>query len=129
MNLAILGVQILLLPWLSGVLAAELPAEAHMRWPILTLAILGLLCVQVGIVCTLRLLGFTRRGEVFSPAARRWVDAIVWAFLGEQTQAAALNHMVVSGGTVSVTDAGCSACGSLASTAVRRKPWGSPESW
>lgn len=80
--LAILSVQTLLLPWLSGMLAAELPAEAHMRWPILTLAILGLLCVQLGIVCTLRLLGFTRRGEVFSPAARLWVDAIVWAFLG-----------------------------------------------
>ena len=45
------------------------------------LAIAGLVCVQVGIVCTVRLLGFTRRGEVFSPTALRWVDGIIGAFL------------------------------------------------
>ena len=39
--------QAVLLPWLSKEMARELPAEAYMRWPILTLAILGLLCVQV----------------------------------------------------------------------------------
>lgn len=52
-----------------------------MRWPILALAIAGLACVQVGIVCTVRLLGLTRRGEAFSSAALRWVDGIIWAFL------------------------------------------------
>ncbi len=79
--LVILLLQLIGLPWLSGVMAADLPEEAFMRWPILALAIIGLGCVQVSIVCTLRLLGFTRRGEVFSPPALRWVDGIVGAFL------------------------------------------------
>lgn len=76
-----LAVQLVGLPWLSGVLAAELPAEASMRWPILGLAIAGLVCVEVGIVCTLRLLGSTRSGEVFSTRSLRWVDGIIAAFL------------------------------------------------
>ena len=53
-----------------------------MRWPILTLAILGLVCVQVAIVCTLRLLGFTQDGRVFTPAAFRWVDGLIASFIG-----------------------------------------------
>lgn len=73
--------QLAVLPWLSGMFAAELPAEAHMRWPILGLAVAGLLCVEVAIVCTLRLLGVTRRGEVFSRSSLRWVDGIIAAFL------------------------------------------------
>ncbi len=77
----ILFLQLIGLPWLSGVLAEDLPGEAYMRWPILALAIIGLGCVQVGIVCTFRLLGFRRRGEVFSPRALRWVDGIITAFL------------------------------------------------
>lgn len=76
-----LVLQLVVLPWLSGVVAADLPAEAHMRWPILTLAILGLACVELGIVCTLRLLAITRRGEVFAPDSLRWVDGLLGAFL------------------------------------------------
>ncbi len=79
--LVIVVLQVIGLPWLSGIMAQDLPAEAHMRWPVLVLAIIGLGCVQVGIVCVLRLLGFTRRGEVFSRAALRWVDGIIGAFL------------------------------------------------
>ncbi|NMA76193.1 MAG: DUF2975 domain-containing protein [Actinomycetales bacterium] len=79
--LATAALQVLVLPWLSGEMAASLPDEAHMRWPILGLAIAGLLCVQVAIACTLRLLGVTRRGEVFSPSSLRWVDGIIGAFL------------------------------------------------
>lgn len=77
----IAALQVVGLPWLSGVMARELTDEAFMRWPILTLAILGLVCVQVGIVCTLRLLGFTRSDDVFSSRALRWVDGIIGAFL------------------------------------------------
>ncbi len=73
--------QLVVLPWLSEVMAEDLPGEAYMRWPILILAILGLGCVQVGIVCTLRLLGYMRRGQVFSARALRWVDGIIGSFL------------------------------------------------
>ena len=77
----ILALQILFLPWLSGEMAADLPAEAYMRWPILGLAIAGLVCVEVGIVCTLRLLGITRRGDLFTPQSLRWVFGLMIAFL------------------------------------------------
>jgi uncharacterized protein YhhL (DUF1145 family) len=78
--LVILLVQAVFLPWLSGEMARDLPAEAHMRWPILILAVLGLLCVQAVIVCTFRLLGFVRDGRVFTPSALGWVDGIIGAF-------------------------------------------------
>ena len=80
--LVIAVVQVVFLPWLSGEMARSLPGEAYMRWPILALAILGLLCVQVAIVCMLRLLGFTQDGRVFTPAAFRWVDGLIAAFIG-----------------------------------------------
>lgn len=76
----ILLAQAVLLPWLSGEMARDLPAEAHLRWPILTLAVLGLLCVQAVIVCTIRLLGFVRDDRVFTSGALGWVDGIVAAF-------------------------------------------------
>lgn len=79
--LFILFLQVVGLPWTSGVMAAEMPDEAFMRWPILILSILGLACVQVGLVCTFQLLGFTRRDEVFSLRALRWVDGIIGASL------------------------------------------------
>ncbi|MGM0386169.1 MAG: DUF2975 domain-containing protein [Actinomycetota bacterium] len=80
--LVIVVVQAVFLPWLSGVMARNLPGEAYMRWPILTLAILGLLCVQVAIVCTLRLLRFTQDGRVFTSTAFRWVDGLIASFIG-----------------------------------------------
>ena len=79
--LVLTAAQIVWLPWVSGEFAKESPAEAFMRWPILTLAICGLACVEVAIVCTLRLVRFTERGEVFSAEALRWVDGLRAAFL------------------------------------------------
>ena len=79
--LVILFLQVIGLPWLSGVVAEDLPEEAHMRWPILALSVMGLGCVQVGIICTLRLLGLTRQGDVFSPRSLRQVDVIIGSFL------------------------------------------------
>lgn len=40
-------------------------------------AVVGLLCVQVVIVCTWRLLDMVRADRIFSQAAFRWVDGIV----------------------------------------------------
>jgi hypothetical protein len=50
-------------------------------WTLLALAELELLCLQVVIVCTWRLLTMVRRDSIFSDASLPWVDAIVWAFV------------------------------------------------
>lgn len=76
----ILTAQVLL-PWLSGVVAEELPAEAYMRWPILAFAVLGLACAQVALVCTERLLSYVSRDAVFTSGALPWVNGIIAAFL------------------------------------------------
>ena len=73
-------VQVLFLPWLSGELAAGLPAEAHMRWPILALSIAGLACVQIGVLCVIALLTRIRRRTLFAPGTARWLDGLTAAF-------------------------------------------------
>lgn len=80
--LVILLVQAAYLPWLSGEVAGRLTAEAHMRWPILALSVLGLACVQAALVCTFQLLGLVRDQVVFSPDSLRWVDGLIGAFAG-----------------------------------------------
>ncbi len=79
--LLVLFAQIFFLPWASADYASWYPEVADMRWPILRLSIAGLVCVQVGIVCTMLLLGLTLDGDVFSRPALRWVDTIIGSFL------------------------------------------------
>ena len=59
----------------------ESPEAAHLLWPILVVAELGLVCVQVVIVCTWKLLTLVRKDSIFSDASFRWVNGIVWAFV------------------------------------------------
>ena len=44
--------QVMSLPGQFAHMAKESPEDAHLRWPLLTVAVLVLLCVQGGIVCT-----------------------------------------------------------------------------
>jgi hypothetical protein len=76
---AVLGCQTLALPRLSADMAREAPELADLRWPLLVVSVLGLLCVQVVIVCTWKLLTMVKNDRIFSDASLTWVDAIVWA--------------------------------------------------
>jgi len=60
-------------------MAEESPDQAHLRWPLTALAAFLILCVQVVVVCTWRLLTLVERDEIFSAGALRWVDGIVGA--------------------------------------------------
>ncbi|WNB84420.1 DUF2975 domain-containing protein [Cellulomonas sp. ATA003] len=51
----------------------------YLRWPLTTIGVLGLLCVEVVIVCTWKLLTMVEADRIFSTAAFSWVDGIVWA--------------------------------------------------
>lgn len=60
-------------------LAEAEPPLARLRWPLTAAAVAGLLCIQVVIVCTWRLLDMVRADRIFSRDAFAWVDGIVWA--------------------------------------------------
>lgn len=71
--------QLRILPETIGNMTKDSPDLAYLRWPILTVSVLGLLCVQVVIVCTWRLLTMVKEDRIFSEESLAWVDAIVWA--------------------------------------------------
>ena len=71
--------QTLSFPGQFAHMAEENPELAYLRWPLTALAVLELMCVQVVIVSTWKLLTMVRRDRIFSEAALAWVDAIVWA--------------------------------------------------
>lgn len=49
--------------------------------PLRVIAILGMVSVQVALVCVWRLVTMVRRGTVFSPAAFRYVDVVIGAIV------------------------------------------------
>lgn len=73
--------QLLLLPWLSGEMARAYPEIAHLRWPMLTAAVVGLGCFEVVLTSTWVLVGAVRTSRIFDPESLRWVDYIVWALI------------------------------------------------
>jgi hypothetical protein len=75
---ALLG-QIVSWPGQFASMAQEEPDLAHLRWPLTAVAVLALLCVEVVIVSTWKLLTMVKADRIFSRDAFAWVDAIVWS--------------------------------------------------
>lgn len=71
--------QTLSFPGQFAHMAEENPELAYLRWPLTALAVLELMCVQVVIVSTWKLLTMVKHDRIFSKGALAWVDAIVWA--------------------------------------------------
>jgi hypothetical protein len=71
--------QTLSLPGQFAHLAEEHPEDADLRWPLTALAVFFVLCVQVVLVATWKLLGLVQKDRIFSDAAFTWVDTIVGA--------------------------------------------------
>ncbi|XTZ15559.1 DUF2975 domain-containing protein [Micromonospora echinospora] len=69
------------LPGQFAHMAEESPDMAYLRWPMTAVAVFWVLCVQVVIVATWKLLTLVKHDRIFSDAALRWVDAIVWAII------------------------------------------------
>lgn len=67
------------LPGQFAHLAQEDPDAAVWRWPLTAVTVFWVLCVQVVVVCTWRLLSLVSSDRIFSDAALAWVDGIVWA--------------------------------------------------
>jgi hypothetical protein len=71
--------QTMSLPGQFAHMAEEEPELAYLRWPMTAVTVFLVLCAEVVVVCTWRLLDLVRDDRIFSDAAKGWVDAIVWA--------------------------------------------------
>jgi hypothetical protein len=74
-----LFVQVVMVPLLSIDLEESGRELAGARGPIVVIVVLGIVAVQVTVVCVWRLLTMVRRGTVFSSAAFRYVDVVFGA--------------------------------------------------
>jgi hypothetical protein len=73
--------QTLSLPGQFAYMAQESPADAYLRWPLTAVSVFWVLCVQVVIVATWKLLTMVKNDRIFTEASLVWVDAIVWAIV------------------------------------------------
>src|SRR3954467_7804052 len=73
--------QVMSLPGQFAYLAERHPDLAYLRWPMTAVTVFWVLCVQVVVVSTWRLLTLVKRDRIFSEAALRGVDWILWAIL------------------------------------------------
>ncbi|MEW2143398.1 DUF2975 domain-containing protein [Micromonospora vinacea] len=67
------------LPGQFAYMAQESPQDAYLRWPATMVAVFWVLCVQIVIVATWKLLSLVKSDRIFTEASLKWVDAIVWA--------------------------------------------------
>ena len=74
-----LFVQAVMVPLLAADLGGLDPDYAYLRAPLLVIVVLGIVTVQVTLVCVWRLLTMVRRGTVFSDAAFRYVGIVIGA--------------------------------------------------
>ncbi len=77
--LALVAAQVWAVPAVLPELTEPTMERSFMRWVMLAVAVLGLACVQVVVVCTWKLLTLVTTDRIFSPGSLPWVNAIVWA--------------------------------------------------
>lgn len=76
---ALVLLQTFSLPGQFAHMAQESPELAYLRWPLLAFSVVELLCVQVVIVCTWKLLTMVKDDRIFSERSLVWVDTIIAA--------------------------------------------------
>ncbi|SDM53685.1 DUF2975 domain-containing protein [Allokutzneria albata] len=71
--------QVMSFPGQFAHMAETHPERAHLRWPLTAIAVFFVLCVQLVVVSTWKLLTLVKKDRIFTRASMVWVDAIVWA--------------------------------------------------
>ncbi|MFD1149854.1 DUF2975 domain-containing protein [Saccharothrix hoggarensis] len=71
--------QVMSLPGQFAHMARQDPEMAYLRWPATVVSVFWVLCVQVVIVCTWKLLTLVKKDRIFTEVSLKWVDGIVWA--------------------------------------------------
>ena len=102
----VLALRVVLVAGLAGsvfvqavmvpLLAADLE-NVDVRVPVLVIVVLGIVTIQVTMVCVWRLLTMVRRGTVFSHAAFRYVDVVFGAVVVASLLAFALGVVLAPG--------------------------------
>jgi hypothetical protein len=94
-------VQAVMVPLLAIDLHEDFNSDvADVRIPIIVIIVLGIVAIQVTMVCVWRLLTMARRGTVFSPAAFRYVDIVIGAIAAASLLAFAFGVVLAPGETV-----------------------------
>ena len=84
---ALVAAQIWAVPGVLPDISEPSTEQALMRWSMLAVSVLALVCVQVVLVCTWNLLTMVTNDRIFSASSLPWVTAIVraiaagWAML------------------------------------------------
>jgi Protein of unknown function (DUF2975) len=80
---ALFGILVVLetlsIPGSYAYMAQQNPDQAYMRWPSTIISVFWVVCVQVVIVATWKLLTLVRKDLIFTDAAIKWVNVMIWA--------------------------------------------------
>lgn len=96
-----LFVQVVMVPLLARDLKEGLvPEHAYLRTPLIVIAVLGILTIQVAFGCVWKLLSMARLGTVFSYGAFRYVDTIIGAVSAASLLTFLLGVLLAPGDTV-----------------------------
>ncbi|MFL4472514.1 DUF2975 domain-containing protein [Paeniglutamicibacter sp. MACA_103] len=71
--------QVFVIPGFATGSATDLPEVAFLAGPYTVIGIMGIACVQVGLIATWVLLSMVYRGAIFTEHSFRWVDVIIGA--------------------------------------------------
>src|SRR5688572_16670085 len=71
--------QAMSFPGQFAYMARQNPEDAYLRWPLTALAAYWLLCAEVVVIATWRLLSLVTSDRIFSESSFRWVNAIIAA--------------------------------------------------
>ncbi|MFD7137123.1 DUF2975 domain-containing protein [Streptomyces sp. NPDC059894] len=93
-------VQAVMVPLLAIDLEGLKADVAYLRTPLLVIVVLGVLALEVVLVCVWRLVTMVRRGTVFSDAAFRYVDIVTGAFVAAALLVFALAVVLAPGEAV-----------------------------
>ncbi|RCW40738.1 DUF2975 family protein [Halopolyspora algeriensis] len=98
-------VQAVMVPLLAIDMTELSAALAYLRTPLLVITVLGIVAVQVVLVCVWRLVTMVRRGTVFSHAAFRYVHVVIGAIVAAALLVFALAVLLASANHVVPGDA------------------------
>ncbi|WP_027495449.1 DUF2975 domain-containing protein [Rhodococcus sp. JG-3] len=73
--------QVMSLPGQFAHMAQESPESAYLRWPLTIVSIFWVLCIQVVVIATWKLLTMVNRNAIFTRASLVWVDTITWSIV------------------------------------------------